>query len=499
MVEPTGLAVSSFIGMPITLTKSNAYKMVIEGTGDMGILATADMSSIYAWQQEFLAYVTGQSKTCVTPYITDVIIEDGVTNVGECAFVFAESLRRVMKGNDLEKIEFRAFNTCENLESINISSSMKKIGLQVFERSNKLTTLHVPSKEEWDNVVIGQDNYALLDAQITYDYRTKVERLANEGWQKAYNEGKNTESDLQKAVITYLEDNEVSRDTLALYQIKATTKGVEITGKETTLGNIIISGADYGKTVNYSANGINSWKVLYKQTIGSEEYVYLIASENSPASSLPIKLTYTVEEGGAGATFNGKNIYWDLTPSLVSAGTINTTRWLANWSNYATNKNGICITYFLDENYWNAFKNTSKYGDKVVGAIGTPTAEMIVASYNERSQAIGDTENSTLTLTNGTYGYMINGDHNTRFSRIDKLYTPSYKSQEDIWLASPSSWNNVRMVYLLHDGYVGDDGRAWKHGDFYNKYFGVRPVVCLNYSIPAYVGLSEDTADIMLK
>ena len=473
-VTPPGESISNLFDTTISYTEGNAYKVLIEGNGDMGALMSEDMSVGYAWQLDLLLHAKGQSTSCITPYIQEIIIEDGVTNVSMLAFMGATSLKRVTINSTIEKIDHASFALCDNLECV-IS----------------------PTLEEWNNIVIRSSNYKLIDAEVFYDYRTKVERLANEGWKKAYQQGVKTESKLQTAVMQYLQNNEVDSKVLALYNIKATTNEVNVSGKETTLGATILSGTDYGKTVNYTANGINSWQVLYKQIVGTEEYVYLIASENAPASALPTKLIDTVANGGAGATIKDNYIYWEGTnaaPSVVASGTLNSDRWMAKWSNYATYANGRCITYFLDEGYWETFKNTIKYGDNVVGTIGTPTVEMIVASWNQRSTAIGDTENSTLTLGTQDYGYDVNGAWQTPLSRLDKLYTGSPAAKQSTWLASPSySYGANGLLCLKYNGST----TSYRYGR--EGTFGVRPVVCLKSSMPVNAGVTGDVADIILK
>jgi len=478
------------VPVPVSFPEGDAYKMTIEGTGNMGMLMTTDMTVANAWQQETVAYIMGQlgeGKVPVIPYVTEIEIGDGITNISHNAFTGASSLTTVKGGKKIEEIEANAFGFAENLIDITMPASLKKIGDNAFANSNKLTNIHVESLEAWNNTIAlsPTNSLQLIDAKVTYDYRTEVERLANEGWRKAYNAGNKTANKLQTAVNTYLTENNVSANELALYNITATTSGVEITAKETTLGSIITSGLDYGKTINYSANGINNWQVLYKKRVNGVEYVYLLASENAPNSSLP---------NLPGATKNGKSIYWNSAPT-TQANIERPTLWMAEWEDddhkYITYANGIAVSYFLDEQYWKSFKNT-KYGDNVVGAIGTPTAEMLTASYNERSIALGDTaDNSTLTLTKDTYGYMINENYHVNLSRIEKLYTGSPKLKEHTWLASPSN-SSADDLTLDFDGYVYgcnyDDTRL-----------GVRPLVCLKSSIPAYVGLSANGTDIILK
>ena len=239
--------------------EGETYTMLIQGQGNMSTLMVMGDDGMpangYAWQLDSLMYMQKPSLKCaVIPFVTEVIIEEGIKNIGIGAFLGATSL----------------------------------------------TKINVVSKEEWDNTIIGQYNYELIDIPATYEYRTKVERLANEGLEKAKSDGV-AENVLQTAVTNYITARGVSNETLALYNINATATGVKITGKETTLGATILSGADYGKTVNYTANGISDWKVLYKQTVDGEEYVYLIASENIEASSIPAKFLDTEADGGSEA------------------------------------------------------------------------------------------------------------------------------------------------------------------------------------------------------
>ena len=135
-------------------------------------------------------------------------------------------------------------------------------------------------------------------------------------------------------------------------------------------------------------------------------------------------------------------IYWaDSSAVPSSAGTIqNPTIWMANWSDYSTNANGRCVSYFLDETYWTAFKNTTaSYASYVVGAIGSPTAEMFVASWNAKRATETNTDKVELTLTaNGTTGYYVNGSSGASISTTDNLYIWSTVSYSSVWLASPS-------------------------------------------------------------
>ena len=251
----------------------------------------------------------------------------------------------------------------------------------------------------------------------------------------------------------------------------------------------LITAEDYGKTVDYEANGITKWKIFYH----TSNYVYLIASEKLEYNKLPSNIpgatmksvTTTLEDG---TTRSMGQIYWASGSAPTTAGTIqNPSMWMASWTNYSTNINGRCVSYFLDETYWTAFKNTtSSYASYVQGAIGTPTLEMFVASWNAKGKAKNDTTTyKELVLTNGTYGYYINGVGTVRISSTDKLYAWSGASETSTWLASPSAGD---PTYVQGLGYTA----SLIDLNYYITVYGVRPVVCLKASIPASRGTTTD-------
>ena len=335
-----------------------------------------------------------------------------------------------------------------------------------------------------DNAVDGEDLQA-------------VNAVAQLAWSDAYLAGKETQQELQKAVEDAFLEKGINKDK---YYVKVTEDGVRVedASKFGKLGNLIKSAADYGKKVDYvSDNGVTDWKVFYH----TDDYVYLIASENLAYDKVPTTLatagairksaTITLSDN---TTRTVGQIYWLSAPT--TAGTIqNPTIWMANWSDYSTNTNGRCVSYFLDETHWTAFKNTTAtYKDYVIGAIGTPTAEMFVASWNAKREATKDytTYNKKLALVaNGTIGYYVNdittsdpASSNTLtqlISTTDNLYIWSTASSSSVWLASPASYNEDSLVNTHDSGYLAEE-------EYDGSIDGVRPVVCLSTDTPATLG-----------
>lgn len=295
-------------------------------------------------------------------------------------------------------------------------------------------------------------------------------------------------------------------DITVTYTENGTVKSVKQSVKNyvITLGSLITA-MDYGKTVDYvSDNGVTDWKVFYEDETNG--YVYLIASEKLAYDKVPATLN-TI----AGATISSKKItlgdgtqrtvgqvYW---PSeLIKDGTIqNSTMWMANWLDYKTNLNAKLAGHLLDETHWMAFKNTSdSYKDYVLGAIGTPTAEMFVASWNAKRAATNDTTtyNKKLQLKEKEpIGYYINditaeetassNEYYQNISTGDNLYIWSTISNSSVWLASPSAGSVEEVIFASNSGRMNVN-------TYDSTNCGLRPVVCLNANIPAKIGTTTN-------
>ena len=77
--------------------------------------------------------------------ITKVVIEDGVTNIGEYAFFDCSSLTSVNIPDSVTSICDGAFDSCSNLTSINIPNSVTSIGNYAFSECSSLTSINIPN------------------------------------------------------------------------------------------------------------------------------------------------------------------------------------------------------------------------------------------------------------------------------------------------------------------------------------------------------------------
>lgn len=76
--------------------------------------------------------------------VKKVVIPEGSTNVGNCAFAFGKYIDSVVIPNSVTRIGFYAFNNCESLSKLVIGKNVSYIGQQAFENCNITTVYATP-------------------------------------------------------------------------------------------------------------------------------------------------------------------------------------------------------------------------------------------------------------------------------------------------------------------------------------------------------------------
>lgn len=137
-----------------------------------------------------------------------------------------------------------------------------------------------------------------------------------------------------------------------------------------------------------------------------------------------------------------------------------------------TNLNIRSVAYMLDTKAWSEFA-----GEKAEYAIGGPTLEIFVKSYNL-------THELKLKICSDEIGYMITYEDESEFlysilafeSRDDLYFKESIDKACGMWLASPSADGSDYLKYVHCSGHV------------FSYYYtdgctGLRPLVCLKSNI----------------
>ena len=86
---------------------------------------------------------------------TQIILPEGVREIGDGAFAYYLNIVSVTLPEGLERIGERAFYMCDRLKSINIPESVKEIGASAFRGCCKLSTITQPT----ENAVLADDAF----------------------------------------------------------------------------------------------------------------------------------------------------------------------------------------------------------------------------------------------------------------------------------------------------------------------------------------------------
>ena len=115
-------------GANLTWTLSN-NQLTISGTGDMNNFDS--YSSRAPWYLD-------------NTYITKIVIEDGVTSIGDYAFYYLSKLTSVSIPSSVKRIGKHAFASCSSLTSITIPEGVESLDDEVFNYCRKLKEVDLP-------------------------------------------------------------------------------------------------------------------------------------------------------------------------------------------------------------------------------------------------------------------------------------------------------------------------------------------------------------------
>ena len=258
---------------------------------------------------------------------------------------------------------------------------------------------------------------------------------------------------------------------------------------------------DYPIDLNGDGNTTNDWMIFYKADGNAEGEqsggayannigdIYIIAADYLKNTDSRLKLGQmgTVSKNGE------YSIYWANTSALPAtqvtgtntltvtgrtntSSTINQLFMQNKFGALNSNERSRAVSTLINTVNWDGYVNTS-YADY---AIGSPTLEMWVASWNTKYKA-----KLKLYTTKNTYGYYVGTGSNSYSQSItsvnegynNALYFP-YKGWIDsnrcyaTWLASPSAYDASNLMSVRYCGDI--------YSNYYtNDILSLRPVVHL--------------------
>ena len=119
-----------------TKTESDGLTWTLTADGTLTISGTGAMKDYNAAENLSPAYMNSDVKK--------VVIEDGVTSIGELAFFKCSSLTNITIPDSVTCIEYAAFHGCSSLSSITIPNSVTSIGVYAFVICSSLTSITIP-------------------------------------------------------------------------------------------------------------------------------------------------------------------------------------------------------------------------------------------------------------------------------------------------------------------------------------------------------------------
>ena len=135
-------------GLNLTWTLDDDGTLIISGTGEM---------YRYSWSS---------SPFYSNDYIKKVVIEEGVSNIGDFAFIYCDNLAEITIPDSVESIGERAFSGCQALKEIIIPSGVKDIGKNAFEYCYSLEKLTLSEGVESIGDFAFAESYALKSVNI---------------------------------------------------------------------------------------------------------------------------------------------------------------------------------------------------------------------------------------------------------------------------------------------------------------------------------------------
>ena len=241
---------------------------------------------------------------------------------------------------------------------------------------------------------------------------------------------------------------------------------------------------DYSVDLNGDGNTKNDWRIFYEDN----ENIYIIAAGLVKNTEINTEITELSETEGC--TVYGVNMnHSEFTNTPIDKSIIN--KFMLTDAEESNNINYKATANLLSTSHWSQFVDSNL----AVAAIGGPTIEMLVRSWNQKYDYLEGCTEIICEWDTQKQGYNVNDEEGEEYHLYltgyenASLYFPNHTgdSCHAYWLASPSSkeYDPETGTRLLTEGMMGIrfDTALIAGGGIANGRAGVRPVVQLKSGI----------------
>lgn len=106
--------------------------------------------------------------------LNDLHFGEGCTVIGSLGFADCIGIKRLVLGNQVERLEERCFSGCENLEYIYIPASLTYVGKRSFMYTNRINDIECESLKKWNAVKCEDD--AFYDSHFTWPKKREIKK-----------------------------------------------------------------------------------------------------------------------------------------------------------------------------------------------------------------------------------------------------------------------------------------------------------------------------------
>ena len=262
-------------------------------------------------------------------------------------------------------------------------------------------------------------------------------------------------------------------------------------GKTTSAKPTEITASSFGEYIDYpidlneDGDTTNDWMIFYQSSNTSGILnTYIISADYLKNADSRLQLSNIGATEADSSTYP-YSMYWNSAPTSLQTTSQNSLFMATKYTLNSSNANSKVISTLLNTTNWTGYINTD-YADY---AIGSPTLEMWVASWNDKYKSEvelftnTDTDNTGYYVgnTEGTTDYRINVSSVTDAYKTNSLYFPRVAEDSNCYgyrLASPSAYGTKDLMAVYCAGTIGSD-----YDYYYNDGCCARPLVHLTSNI----------------